>query len=519
MLSSSNQTRHVSRAQLHAFCRGEVDPAQRGVIQRHLDECTDCRERHRQVAGMAGFLMEMGGDRDLDDLRWRRIRDAVRAELEVDAGQTGSLTADMAGRRWIVPALAASVVVALMVWAATPREGRVTTSAVDVDRNASTAADASGALAVQELVSGEGALTVTLASGARLVLDPHTQVRAATAGDGRRIELQLAVGAVRMRLPRRPPVAEAPVLSTPSFRLVALSEDFSAGYWADRYFIDVGSGRVRVQSDGLSDDLVVPAGQRHEVKVGVDRLPLAPAPQPPPASGPIDGPEREPDDESEPSVAPSVPKHRSQAPPPIAERPVSRSETGTVTVVEVERPANPVLDLWRRTTEAYYRDRDLERAANLAEQVIALGGTQTLLARQLLCDARIGLAEGASALVACRALLPLARSEEERRNIHFTVGTIHRTLLNDCARAIEHYNRALVFGRQHLLDDEVRVFRAGCALEVGDIALAERDIGRLSARAGRLARREEVTRLQRALAAAKKRLREGLAPAEATDQQ
>ena len=179
------------------------------------------------------------------------------------------------------------------------------------------------------------------------------------------------------------------------------------------------------------------------------------------------------------------------------------SEAGTVTV-DVERPADPVLELWGRATEAYYRRRDLPLAARLAQEVIDLGGANARMARRLLCDAQISLRNGSEALSACLALLGDARSQEEQRNIHYTVGTIYRTLLGDCGRAIEHYSQALVFGRQHLLDDEVRIFRATCALEVGNIALAERDVASLSAQAGLLARPDDVKRLQRLLEAAKK---------------
>ena len=205
-------------------------------------------------------------------------------------------------------------------------------------------------------------------------------------------------------------------------------------------------------------------------------------------------------------------ERRSQARRESVDRPVvSKSDQGTV-IVDVQPPADPVLTLWREANEAYYRRRDLPEAVRLATRVVELGGSHAQMARQLLCDARIALEDGKAALKVCRSLLPWARSEEEKRNIHYTVGTIYRALLGDCAKAIQHYNQALVFGRQHILDDEVRIFRATCALEVGDISLAERDVGSLSARAGRLARPEEVTLLQRRLAAAKKKARNASVP-------
>ena len=461
-----------------------MDPARKAVIEGHLSGCPNCRERLRKVEGLTRFLSDMG-DSDLDDLRWRRIRESVRTQLEADVQQSN--TADiMSGRRWIVPAIGAAAAVGLMVWAG-----------VTTDRPAKTATAERPTNDAQQLASGAAPLTVTLASGARLELEPRTRMVAASPL-GPRTELQLSEGAVRVRLPRPPTAEAAPILTTPSFRLVADSDDFTVGFWTNLYFIDVRSGRVRVDGDDFPASTVVEAGQRREVRAP-GRPAESPAEVPAPASSGVS--EVEP-----PRKKPAAPRFRK------TDRPVvTKSDPGTVTV-DVEPPADPVLALWLEANEAYYRKRDLAEAVRLAKRVIELGGPHAQMARQLLCDAHIALEDGKSALEVCKSLLAGARSEEERRNIHYTVGTIYRLLLSDCARAIEHYNQALVFGRQHILDDEVRLFRATCALEVGDIALAERDVRSLSARAGRLARPEEVTLLQRRLAAAKKSARDASVP-------
>ena len=501
-MSDNGEQRHIGRAELHAHARGEVDPAHKAVIEAHLEICEECRERRRQVVGVTEILTGMG-TADLDDLRWRRIRDAVRAELEAHAQQPPPTTADlMSGRRWIIPATAAGVAIGLMVWGAIEMRRRTpgpevsapspTPVAVDgapgapddrapvrVPAEARPPKDAPDA---QALASGAAPLTVTLASGAKLELEPRTRLRAIRPL-GPSSELELATGALRVRLPRPPAAHEAPVLKTPAFRLVALSDDFSAGFWADRYFIAVRSGEVRVEGNDFEGETIIPAGERREVRASVARRAVG---------RDVDPKERKPAPKR---VSPSVGGSASAA--------VSTSEPGEVTV-DVEPPDDPVLLLWRQATDAYYRQRNLTAAIGLAREVVELGGRHSQPAQQLVCDAQIGLGNAQGALQDCKALLNNARSAEDRRNIHYTVGTIYRALLGDCARAIEHYNKALVFGRRHLLDDEVRLFRAQCALETGDIALAERDIGSLSARAGRLARPEEVTLLQSRLKAAKK---------------
>ena len=475
---SHDQERHVSRAQLHTYARGEVDPARKAVIEAHLAVCPTCRDRLRRVEGVTRLLSDMGSA-DLDDLRWRRIREVVRSQLEQDAQQP--TTADvMSGRRWVVPALAAASVVAMMVWGAvasrqTAMEARpkALRSVPSTEAAASNdpAIDAPSSPDEQLLASGAAPLTVTLASGARLELEPRTRVRATA--HRTRVQLSLAEGALRVRVPRPTEAFERPTLETPAFKLQADSEDFYTGFWSDKYFIDVRNGSVTVSGDDFSEATVIKAGERRE------------------------GPARF----VEASPARSRPKtlSKKRRPKKIAKK----SDTGTVTV-DVEPPADPVVVLWRQANEAYYRQRDLREAVRLAERVVELGGPHAQPARQLLCDAQISLGDGKAALTACRRLLDSARSEEDRRNIHFTLGTIYRALRGDCSGAIKHFNQALVFGRQHILDDEVRISRAQCALDVGDIALAERDVGSLSARAGRLARPEEVTLLQRRLAAAKK---------------
>ncbi len=357
--------------------------------------------------------------------------------------------------------------------------------------------------------------------------------------DGPAVELALTVGAVRVRLPEPPTHGAEPNLQTPAFRLLAQSDDFSTGYWADRYFVEVRRGQVMVTGgDFGAAKLVIKAGQRRDVH-------RAPATEP----GDMEARKTEADKTETgkteagktdaPSLRPLQPKrrktkHTAGATTASASRPVGRSlrwpgtfaassstevfaksEEGSVTV-DVESPDDPGLTLWRQTIDAYYRERDLAKAVRLADQVIQTGGERARMAQQLLCDAQIGLEQGAEALEACSALLDARATAEERRNIHYTLGTIYRALLGDCRQAIEHYNRAVVFGRQNILDEKVRLSRATCALEVGDLAVAERDIASLSSRrkdgAGRLARPEEVTLLQRKLAAAKRALKAAAQP-------
>ncbi|MEM7677848.1 MAG: zf-HC2 domain-containing protein [Myxococcota bacterium] len=480
----------MAREQLHAYAQGEVDPARRAAIERHLVVCDECSAHLRQVQGLTDLLGAMGGA-DIDDLRWRRIRESVRAQLERDAQRPS--TADiMSGRRWVLPAIPAAVAVAFLVWVTV---GPQAASNVSVSPVVPLAKPVSSA---HQLVSGASPLTVTLASGTRLDLEPRTQLQTVDSQETEpepRLALKLEMGSVRVRTPWMPSSSNAPVLRTPAFELLAQSNDFLAGYWADKHFIDVRSGSVQVTGENFVSGTIISAGERREVRSNppetksVSRLSRGSRLSPPTRS------------ESKRSKTVGNPAAADET------TVVSRSESGAVTV-DVELPEDPSVALWQQAVDAYYRKRDLSEAINLAEQVSAMQGPYAGQARQLICDAQIALEQGPDALKACERLLSDVLSDEERRNIHYTIGTIYRGLIGDCRNAIAHYNRALVFGRMHFLDDEVRMARAGCALEVGNIALAKSDIESLSARAGHLARPGEVTVLQKKLTEAIKNLEE-----------
>src|SRR4026207_1962150 len=82
-------------------------------------------------------------------------------------------------------------------------------------------------------------------------------------------------------------------------------------------------------------------------------------------------------------------------------------------------------------------------------------------------EALIAVKRREEAIAACEARLRRPHSDEEKREIHFLLASIHHTQLGDCEKAIPHYGHAMVFGGTSLLDDRVRLFRASCALELG----------------------------------------------------
>ncbi|MBK8010991.1 MAG: hypothetical protein IPK13_06545 [Deltaproteobacteria bacterium] len=202
---------------------------------------------------------------------------------------------------------------------------------------------------------------------------------------------------------------------------------------------------------------------------------------------------------------------------PAAERPAAEGQTvvhverANVDRIAVDSPSGDreIFELWSRATDAYYRERDLPTAIHLAEQVVAadiLAGPEGWLAQRLLCEAYVADGQPLAAIRACTLLLrnPSARADEIRQ-VHYMIATILRAHLEDCDGAIQHYDRAIVFGGTSVMDDEVRFFRATCAIRTGRFDLARSDLASLKVRAATSARPKELIRLESMLREAETR--------------
>ncbi len=156
-------------------------------------------------------------------------------------------------------------------------------------------------------------------------------------------------------------------------------------------------------------------------------------------------------------------------------------------------------DSWRKAQVAYYRDRDLETAVLWGRRTMAEAPLpRKLEAAQLVCDALISASRAQEAVAACQDVLELSTGEA-RRAAHHRLATLYRVQLGDCVRALPHYNKLLTFGQVGQLQDELRVVRAGCALEANRIDIAERDVAILQGRRAWLARPEAFDALQKSL--------------------
>lgn len=161
--------------------------------------------------------------------------------------------------------------------------------------------------------------------------------------------------------------------------------------------------------------------------------------------------------------------------------------------VQVE--VDPARAAWDRAQRAYYEAADYPEAVRQAKKVLAgrdLGLYRA--AERLICDAQVANNAGRAAVKACTQLLGQLPREEERR-VHLKIATVYRAQLKDCARAAQHYDRALSGAEDNILYDPARIQRARCAVELGDWAKAERTLSLLRS-PGRAVRAAELDELE-----------------------
>ena len=169
---------------------------------------------------------------------------------------------------------------------------------------------------------------------------------------------------------------------------------------------------------------------------------------------------------------------------------------------EPVRPKGPRdLGLWRRASDAYYRERDLKTAIRLAEQVVAsevLDGPEGWLAQRLPLR-RVRCRQSAHGRDQRMYGPPPepSRAGDEVRQVHCMIATIYRARLRDCEEAIPHYNETIVFGGTSVADDEVRLPR-NLRPSYRRFDLARSDLASLKVRAATSARPKELARLENA---------------------
>ena len=449
---------------MQAFVAGEVNPARRAAYEAHLESCGACRERRDRVQGIHQLLSAVVPV-DLDELAWRRVQTKVRSQLQDEVRDAPSTLDLVLGRRWWTAGLVAAAAVALLVWFAPvlrpkPSEPQPQTTTQ---------------LAVRRVHARQAPVDLVLSAGVELELGAQGRLEVLPV-ENFAPKLVLVSGALRVR-DFRPPALGRPIrLQAAPYTVEAQRSDFVITTLADGAQVEVHRGTVQVTPPG-GPSVTVAEGtarrfvtKRAEVEPEVAKAPApraavrrsarAEAPVDPPVSVEIPVP---------------VPVRAAPVPAPVPAPPETR--------VEVEPPRDPRARLLLQAEHAYYRDHDLERAIELSLQVRARGpkGPAYWAATELLCQAYTANSQADLAVQTCSEQLQRPMQDASRRKLHQQLAEIHRTQRGDCESAIKHFNQVLVFGRTTPLDDNARLLRAGCALKVGDLTLAERDLAQLEA--------------------------------------
>ncbi|MFO0725567.1 MAG: FecR domain-containing protein [Myxococcota bacterium] len=411
----------------------------------------------------------------LDDLSWARMSRRIMTELEARPSVPAGSQAWVA--RLFPAALASAVAVALVVWF-TPRPNVPQTPSQRIANPAITA--------------GGEPFEFTLESGISLRLGEHAQIRLLSGADRMRVEL--AQGELSVTQPLDSAELE---LKTPEVSALARGASFTVGYVGQETTIRVERGAVQVLGEALP--LSLGPGEKRVLKHGLAAH-LFPAESP--SAAPVEAPRASPSAAQRPRPTPTA-----KAEPSIA--PLGHDSVEGQTEVEVEAPtpspSDPVAEKWRAALLA--RDSgEIEAAVRLANDVVLLGRgrAEERDALDLLCTAELTLGAADKAVVACEALVPLQVSAAARRQLHHRIANIYRVRLSDCAHALPHYDQTIVFGGTAMSDDDARLGRAECALELGRNDIAERDLDALKGRSERLVRKSTYDMLTKRLETARK---------------
>jgi hypothetical protein len=433
---------------------------------------------------------------DLDELRWRRISQGVMNRLEADARRVKrpALVETLLVFRWV--AIGGVALVAFAIGAVLSR-ARPHGVPPPVSRSIQEPS-------VHTITTGPTPFAMTVPSGLSMRLSENARVLARSTV-APHIELDLEYGELDVQMIRPLGPEDLITIRTPVFVTQARSTDFTVGYYSTRFFVAVRGGSALVRGGALVEPIVVHQGERRSLNLEGEEWMSLDA-QRPPDRAEVEQTRssrraelKNPRGSGAPARA-DVPTEAQPTPQDVP--PLVRTTQEGETSVQVVKPSEDALAAkWREASEAYYQTTDLDQAVQLATEVAKEGGRrpEVGLALEMLCEAHLKKGEPERAIGACSAQLERETDEAQVRLIHYNLATIYRTQMHDCRQAIPHYNRAIVFGRSSLLDDEALIWRASCALDIGDLESARTDIGMLERRAGTLARPEELASLKKRL--------------------
>jgi len=481
MFKRDDGDKHIEAAELHAYTQEELDPQKYQYVVEHIAECASCRSKCDWIkSGLT--LVKKAEIPELDALAWHRIERQVRRGLEdaQPSDQGGWFETPRIDWGAYAPAaiLAFSVLIAIGIGlrsgpdTAAERQSGQTQIHLQANTVASVATDESspaeaGSEPGRQWVSKSGRQFRLRGLGLRGAKEVQV---GPPVFELQRGELEV------LELIKSGDQASALGLQAQGFRATAHSSEFAVRYWADAIELEVGQGEVAVERPE-NQAAIIKKGQRRSVLLkkpadapSGEQVKLAPA-QPAPAPAPITTPARiQVEAESEVAVIPPQ--------------------------------SDEVAMLWGKARRLYYREASREEAMATARRLLNIASkdrSERPKALRLLCEASISSENSEEAIEICEQALSEATIAEVRRSLHRRLGRLYENGLKNCQRAVEHYTKALTFGASSLLDEGTVLGRARCALNLGELTLAESDLKRLLQRGAKLVRGNEVRLLRQEL--------------------
>lgn len=507
-MGSGPQNKHPADEVLHALIAGDLDQGRRSAVEAHLRSCERCRDAQLRVAAVTRLFPQLV--QQPEEARWTDLAAAVQARLQRElAGPstTYELRPSAFGRFAPVAAVLAAAAVLLFV-AGGPKgllspagsdasdPARLTPLArngVSGGRPAPEQGDAApgpalgawlalrGAPVTSPLICAEVEEPGALVAGAGLRAATRDafmlqfEANRCALGDGRLAALEGLTGPDAGAWARAARGSDAQAVSE-----VAAREAVAREAVASAHGVAARDGVRGVRDAAGRAGRDTREGQALRAQAAVE-------PQVAAATG---------------APAAQVPGARQDtgAAPAVARRGVEHSSFEGETRVSVETSMrDPIAEKWEAASRAYYVDHDEPRALALADEIVEEGGDrrEVTYAQEMRCEAYIGRGETARAVESCNALLAREGDPEAARTVHYRLATIYRVQLKDCRDALQHYNKAMVFGRATLLDDQALAGHAECALELCDIEGAKRDLLLLARHTSFVATSERVQDLKR----------------------
>ena len=477
---------HVESSLLQSYAKQELEPIAKEQIETHLAACDKCSARLDHVVSGLTMLSEAEIP-EFSALDWRRIEIQVSRRLQersfIPPNRLWNLLDGLKAGP-LVLGTAATLALSLVVWFSTSTQSQLSSDNPIPEKVALAPAQNNVVLApTRNIMLASGRQFEVRGAGLRAISDSVSDMPV----------FEFGAGALQVTEIKRSSEPVSPLgLMAVGFKATAHSSEFTLRYWANSVEVEVAEGQIQIHT---------PKSQSSEVARGeIKRLNL----------DSIETTKKIVEPSPSTNAAPAVVAEKrvltrdlTPKPPPKVFAPKVQAQFD----IEVIPPKkDQISTLWETAREAYYGSADIARGVEPALRLLELAhpGEGVIRAEyggalNLLCAAYIASDGLQEATRFCEQALNIEKVAEKRRTLHARLGRLYGGLGQNCQRAVEHFTKALAFGKTSILDEGTVLGRARCALELGDNELAEKDLSQLFSRGPKLVRKKEAEALLESL--------------------